>query len=223
MRDSGVATMESLPTPPNPFIADGALVIPTFEDWFYLPGDWALYLFGANAPGTAEMLGIGPADYGGFAAGIVAWFFWIALAIALIATTSAVRRLDDAVTRGFADGFAELRRRVRMAIVFARYRRSKRAVRKEPRFDGAEPSLSFDEVRALELHAKLAPGFALAVSDVSEELDLRAHEARGLLERLGHLRLLQSTVGGLDGEPAYTLTAGGRALLHMRHARPSTA
>jgi hypothetical protein len=223
MRDSGVATMETLSTPPNPFIADGALAIPSFEDWFYLPGDWALYLLGSYAPRTAEMLGIDPGDYRGFVAGMAAWFFWIAFAVALIITTSAVRRVDDAVTRGFVVGFAELRRRVRMAVVLARYRRGRRVVRKEPTFEGEEPRLSRDEVRALELHANVAPGFALSVSDVAEELDVRAYEVSAALERLGRLKLLQSTVGGLDGEVAYTLTAGGRALLRMRHARPSPA
>jgi hypothetical protein len=215
--------METLPIPPNPFVADGALAIPTFEDWFYLPGNWALYLLGSQAPGTAGMLGIGSEDYGGFAAGMIAWLFWIALAVALIVTTSAVRRVDAAMTRGLAAGFADLRRRARMALAFARYRRRRRVVRREPTFDGEEPSLSSDEVRALELHAKLAPGFALSVSDVGEELDLRAHQARAVLERLSQLKLLQSTVGGLDGEPAYTVTAGGRALLRMSHSRPSVA
>ncbi len=214
--------METFALPPNPFVADGALAIPTFDDWFYLPGNWALYLFGTHAPSTAEMLGIGSDDYGSFAAGVVAWAFWISFAVALIVTTSAVRRFDEAVTRRFARGIAELRRRVRMAIAFARYRRSKRVMRKEPTIDVEEPSLSLDEERVLELHASLAPGFALSVSDVGEELDMRAYEVRALLERLGHLKLLQSTVGGLDGEHAYTLTAGGRALLRMRHARPST-
>jgi hypothetical protein len=223
MRDSGVATMETLSPPPNPFIVDGALAIPSFEDWFYLPGDWALYLLDRYAPRTAEMFGIGAGDYGGFMAGIVAWIFWIAFAVALIITTSAVRRLDDAMTRSFVGAFSELRRRVRMAIAFARYRRGRRVVRKEPTFEGEEPTLSHDEVRVLDLHAKLAPGFALSVSDVAEELDARAYEVNAVLERLGHLKLLQSTVGGLDGEVAYTLTAGGRALLRMRHARPSPA
>jgi hypothetical protein len=215
--------METLSPPPNPFIADGALAIPSFEDWFYLPGDWALYLLSGRAPGIAEILGVGPDDYGGAAAGVVAWIFWVVLAVALIVTTSAVRRVDDALTRSVVAGFSEVRRHVRMAIAFARYRRSRRVVRKEPTFEGEEPTLSRDEVRALELHAKLGPGFALSVSDVAAELDVRVYEVNTVLERLGNLKLLQSTVGGLDGEVAYTLTAGGRALLRMRHARPSPA
>ncbi len=64
--------------------------------------------------------------------------------------------------------------------------------------------MSRDEERALELHARLAPGFALAVSDVAEELDVRVYEVRSVVERLQRLKLLQSTVGGLDGETAYT-------------------
>jgi hypothetical protein len=216
--------MESIPIPPNPFVADaGTLAIPTFEEWFFLPGDWALYLLASRAPAIADALGVGPADYGGSLAGLVAWVLWVLFAIASIAATATVRRFDRAITSRIAYGVAELRRRVRMVIAFARYRRNRRIVRKEPTFHGEEPSLRPDEVRVLELHAKLAPGFALAVSDVAAELKTRAYEVRAALERLQKLELLQTTVGGLDGETAYTLTANGRALLRMQHARPRMA
>jgi hypothetical protein len=215
--------MEPITTPVNPFVVDGALALPSFEQWFYLPGDWSIYLLASRLPAIAEPLGVGPADYGGTFAGFLAWVIWVAFAIALIAAAAAVRRFDRAVTRGIADGMLGLKRRLRMALAFARYRKQRRATRKEPTFDGEEPSLSRDEVRALELHARLAPGFALAVSDVAEELHARVYEVRSVLERLQRLQLLQSTVGGLDGETAYTLTSSGRALLRLRHARPSTA
>ena len=215
--------METLSTPPNPFVADGALAVPSFEQWFFLPGDWALYLLSSRAPAVAEFLGIAAADYGGTLAGFLAWIAWLLLAIALIAATSAVRRFDRTITRGIADGIAGLKRRIRMAIVFARYRRGRRAERKEPAFVGEEPSLSRNEQRVLELHAKLAPGFALSVSDVAAAFNARGYQVRGVLERLNRLDLLHTTVGGLDGEPAYTLTAAGRALLQLRDARLSTA
>jgi DNA-binding MarR family transcriptional regulator len=217
--------MEPIPTPPNPFIADaGAFAIPSFDEWFFLPGDWLIYLLASRAPAAAELLRIGPAEYGGTLAGLFAWVCWIALAVAAIVATSALRRFDRALTGHIVGAAVEVRRRVRMAIAFARYRRKARGRRKEPAFDvGEEPSLGRDELRALELHAKLAPGFALAVSDIAEELDARVHEVRAALERLQKLQLLQSTVGGLDGETAYTLTAAGGALLQMRHARPRTA
>jgi hypothetical protein len=216
--------MDPIPMPPNPFVADaGALAIPSLEQWFLLPGDWALYLLASRAPAMAEILGVSSADYGSAMAGFVAWVLWLTFAITSIVVTAAVRRFDLALTSRIAYGVAELRRRLRMAVVFARYRRNRRVVRKEPTFDGEEPTLRSDEVRMLELHAKLAPGFALAVSDVAAELDARAYEVRASLERLQRLELLQATVGGLDGETAYTLTANGRALLRMRHARPRTA
>jgi len=217
--------MQPIPTPPNPFVADtGTLVIPSFEEWFFLPGDWLIYVLASRVPAGAALFEIGPADYGGTFAGFLAWVCWIVLAITAIAATSVLRRLDRAVTDRIVGAALELRRRVRMALVFARHRRKLRGQRKEPSFDvGEEPSLGRDELRALELHAKLAPGFALAVSDLAEELDARVHEVRAALERLQKLQLLQSTVGGLDGETAYTLTAAGRALLQMRHARPRTA
>jgi hypothetical protein len=215
--------MEPITTPANPFVVDGAIAIPSFEEWFYLPGDWLIYWLSSRVPPLAELLGVGPADYGGAFAGLLSWLLWIAFAIALIAAAATVRRFDRAVTSGLVDGVAELKRRIRMAVAFARYRRQRKVVRKEPTFDGVEPRLSRDEERALELHARLAPGFALAVNDVAEELDVRVYEVRSVVERLQRLKLLQSTVGGLDGETAYTLTSAGRALLRLRHARPTTA
>jgi hypothetical protein len=215
--------MEPITTPANPFVIDGAIAIPSFEEWFFLPGDWLIYLLASRVSPLAKLLGVGPDDYGGAFAGLLSWLLWIAFAIALIAAAATVRRFDRAVTRGIVDGVGELKRRIRMAVVFARYRRQRKVERKEPTFDGEEPSLSRDEERALELHARLAPGFALAVSDVAEELDVRVYEVRSVVERLQRLKLLQSTVGGLDGETAYTLTSAGRALLRLRHARPTTA
>jgi hypothetical protein len=216
--------METITTPPNPFIgADGQLAIPSFEEWFFLPGDWLIYWLTSRLPAVAEFLGLGAADYGGTMAGFISWTSWVLLAVTSIAVTAAVRKFDRALTRRIFDAVAELKRRVRMALVFARYRQRRAAERQEPTLDAAEASLSRNEVRALALHAKLAPGFALAVSDIVEELDVRAHEIRIALERLQQLKLLQSTIGGLDGDAAYTLTAAGRAFLRMHHPRPKHA
>ena len=217
--------MEPITAPPNPFVAEtGSIVFPSFEEWFFLPGDWAIYLLSRWAPPVVEVLGVGPADYGGSLAGFLAWTCWIVLAIAAIATTSAVRRFDRALTAGVVDAVIGLRRHLRMALVFAEYRRKVRAQRKEPTIEVAEePGLSRDELRVLELHAKLSPGFALSTRDVAEELGKRGHEIRAALERLRKLNLLQATVGGYDGETAYTLSAAGRTLLQIRHARPRIA
>jgi hypothetical protein len=217
--------MEPITAPPNPFVAEtGSLVIPSFEELFFLPGDWLIYLLSSRAPPIAEMLGMSPADYGGTLAGFIAWTCWIALAIAAIATTSAVRRFDRALTGGIIDACMELRRRWRMALVFAEYRRKVRAHRKEPTIDVTEePGLSRDELRVLQLHARLSPGFALSTRDVAEELNTRVHEIRAALERLQKLNLLTATVGGYDGETAYTLSPAGRTLLQIRHARPRIA
>jgi len=217
--------MEPITAPPNPFVAEtGSLVIPSFEDLFFLPGDWLIYLLSSRAPPVAEMFGLSPADYGGTLAGFIAWTCWIVLALTTIATTSAVRRFDRAVTGGIIDACIELRRRWRMALVFADYRRKLRAQRKEPTIDVAEePGLSSDELRVLQLHARLSPGFALSTRDVAEELNTRVHEIRAALERLQKLNLLNATVGGYDGETAYTLSPAGRTLLQIRHARPRIA
>jgi hypothetical protein len=215
--------MEPIAAPANPFVVDGALALPSLGECFLLPGNWLIYLLASRLPAVAELLGVGPADYGGAFAAVSAWLAWLVVAIALIAATSAVRRFDRAVTRRIVGGVAEIARHVRMALAFARYRRRRRTQRKEPTFEGEEPILSRDELTVLELHARLAAGFALSVSDVAEELDQRVYEIRGMLERLQRLELLHATVGGLDGETAHTLTSRGRAFLRLLHARPSAA
>ena len=217
--------MEPITAPPNPFVTEtGSFVIPSFGEWFYLPGDWLIYLVSKYAAPVAELFGLGPADYAGPLAGFLAWFCWIALVLLAIATTSAVRRFDRLVTYKIVLAAVDLRRRVRMAFVFVEYRRKLRAQRKEPTIDVIEePGLSRDELRVLQLHARLSPGFALSTSDVAQELRTSGHEIRGALERLQKLHLLNATVGGLDGETAYTLSPAGRTLLQIRHARPRVA
>jgi hypothetical protein len=217
--------MEPISAPPNPFIAEtGSLLIPSFEEWFYLPGDWVLYLLASRLPAVAGLFGVSDPAYGGTLAALIAWTCWIVFALALIIFTSAVRSFDRALTDNIVGAAVEVRRRVRMAITFVQYRRRRRAKRKEPAIDvGEEPGLSRDEMRVLIVHSKLAPGFALSTSDVARELDTRGHEIRGALERLQKLKLLQATVGGLDGETAYTLTAAGRSVLQIRRAEPRMA
>jgi hypothetical protein len=217
--------MEPIPKPANPFVPDtGALVLPSVAESFFLPGDWLIYLLASRVPAAADLLQVGPADYGGTLAGLLSSAVWLVLAIGAIATTSAVRRFDRALTSTVVGAAIELRRRVRMALAFARYRRSRHRARKEPSFEVGElPSLRQEELRVLELHARLTPGFAMAVGGVAAGFEVPGHEARALLERLVQLRLLQSTVGGLDGDTAYTLTAAGRALLQLRYARARSA
>ena len=68
----------------------------------------------------------------------------------------------------------------------------------------------------MRIHGELGPGYALAVSEVAASLRARVNHAQELLERLTKLQLLESTVGGLDGENAYRLTRTGRAFLIFR-------
>ena len=64
--------MEPITAPPNPFVAEtGSLVFPSFEDVFFLPGDWIIYFLSSRAAPVAETFGVGPADYGGTLAGSV--------------------------------------------------------------------------------------------------------------------------------------------------------
>lgn len=133
--------MDPIAIPPNPFVVNGALTLPTFEGWFFLPGDWAIYLLARYLPPAAAFLEVSPADYGGSFAGLLAWTAWILLALFSIAAASTIRSFDRAVTGGIAHTFSELRRRIRLAVVFVRYRHGLRNRRLEPTFDVREPTV----------------------------------------------------------------------------------
>jgi hypothetical protein len=211
--------MEPLPTQPNPF---GAAGVP-LAAWFFLPGDWLIYLVSSRAPWIAASFDLGPGDYGGAISAVLSGAAWLALALAVIVAAGGVRRFDEKLTRGIAAAVDELRRRLRMAVAFARHRRQRRR-RVEPSFEVGElPPLCAEDLRVLALHARLAPGFALTAGDVAEELDRRPHEIRAVLERLQRLKLVQTTVGGLEGDTAYTLTAAGRGVLRVSAERPRPA
>ena len=65
--------MGSIAVPENPFVVDGALALPSFAQWFYLPGDWAIYLLATlrsfRGVGSAQMVRHGAKGY--FAGGTV--------------------------------------------------------------------------------------------------------------------------------------------------------
>jgi hypothetical protein len=216
--------MDEIPTPPNPFVADAAsesLALPSLLDLYFWPGDWVAYAAVRYLPPLADWLGLAPEDYRGTFSGFASLVVWLLAILAAIIGYAAVRDFDRALTRRIAALYTELLRHVRMAMVFATYRHHRRQVeRKEPVFDLKEvPGLSRDELRVLDLHANLAPGYALAVSDVAEKLKARGYEVQAALERLRSLELLRSTVGSLYDEAAYTLTPAGRALLSAHRVR----
>ncbi len=111
--------------------------------------------------------------------------------------------------------------RIARALLASRFR-----AREKPRGDkiefGEDIDLSREELRVLQIHGELGPGYALAVSEVAASLRARVHHAQELLERLTKLQLIESTVGGLDGENAYRLTRAGRAFLIFRQMAPKT-
>jgi DNA-binding IclR family transcriptional regulator len=82
--------------------------------------------------------------------------------------------------------------------------------------------LSATELRVLQLHAGLAAGYALSVSEVADALRARQHATRELLSGLKELGLLNRAIGGTDDETSYTLSAAGKALLAARTTRRRT-
>jgi len=189
---------------------------------FFLPGDLFLFALSTYAGALARQLGLGPADYAGVVSGVLsacAWF--LAFTIASIAYQY-VRDIDRRVTGATRRLFGMLGLRVRIAHALLRQRwRAWLAVRRPVNqvTEVREVELSATELRVLHLHAGLAAGYALSVSEVAHALRARSHETRELLSGLKELGLLNRAIGGTDDETSYTLTAAGKALLAARTTR----
>lgn len=200
---------------------DGRITLGDGAGWlleaFFVPGDWILWAVQTYAPSLATFLELDNGDYGGALAGALSAATWFALFIALIWTCSAVRELDRALTDFFVRTYLETRRKLRIGatlLVYRLRRLLRRRAAAQPQIAVPEElEISEQELLALRLHLGLAPGYALAVSEVAGALDLGRSETRKLLDRLRQLQLLSSTLGGCEGESAYTLAPAGRSFL----------
>jgi hypothetical protein len=200
-------------------------IFANLEALFFLPGDLFLFALSTYATAFATRLGLGSADYGGIVSGVLsacAWF--VAFMIASI-TYHYVRDVDRRVTGTTRRLFATAGLRVRIGYALLRQRwRAWFAARRPAKqvTEVREVELSATELRVLQLHAALAAGYALSVSEVAHALRARSYETRELLSGLKELGLLNRAIGGTDDETSYTLTAAGRALLAARATRRRT-
>ena len=204
--------------PPFDANGDGAATLADAEIWlqhvYFLPGDWLLWLLSAHLPSVAGLFGVGSSPaYGGLASGLVSGFAWLAIAVALIIGCTAVRDLDRRLTRAVSGSCEDVLRRARIAIAVFRSRLRRRKQGAVSQGALAENlTLTSEELKLLQAHLELPPGYALHVSDGARELGIRSHQAVTVFEKLAVLGLLTRTLGG-DGEAAYTLSAAGRGYL----------
>lgn len=189
---------------------------------FFLPGDVFLYALSRFAAPIARWLELGPADYQGFVSGVLSICAWF---VALTATSITYhyvrdldRRLSSATWRLIA--MARLRLRIKYALLRQRWRAWSAARQPaQPPAEVREFELSALELRVLQVHAGLAAGYALSVSEVAHALRARVYATHELLSGLSKLGLLSRAMGGTDDEMSYTLSAAGKALLAARATR----
>jgi len=200
---------------------DGQITLGDFSAWlveaFFVPGNWLLGVMQTRAPSIAAFLELDGGVPDGALAGAVSAVLWCAALIAVIWVCGAVRALDRALTDFVVQTYRETRRKLRIGARLLVYRlRRLLPSRSQERPDVVTPlelEISEHELLALRLHLELAPGYALAVSEVAGALDVGRSEARRVLERLLRLGLLCTTLGGCEGESAYTLAPAGRLFL----------
>lgn len=190
-----------------------------FYNAFFLPGDAFIWALSTYASPLAKFLGIGVADYGGFLAALVSSFVWITVFVELVVVYQYVLEWDRRVTRAILRLFRTATLHVRIAgtVLLQRWRAWRAARVPANRVDfPSELTLSAAQLAALRLHAELRPGFALSVSETARALGARNRAAQDLLDGLKELGLLNRTLGGADGDSAYTLSEAGKALLVFR-------
>jgi hypothetical protein len=194
-----------------------------FGDAFFVPGDWLIWTTATYAPSLAGFFELGSSAYGGVFSGFVSAFVWLATLLLLIIVWGSIRALDHALTSLIVRGYAEARRRIRVAVALVGYRlRSLRP--KAPKSTGLEVSegieLNAVELAVLQLYRNVQTGYALSESEVAEQLELRKNRAEEALAPLRKLGMLEATLGGSEGESAYRLTGAGRGLLvHQQLSR----
>jgi DNA-binding MarR family transcriptional regulator len=206
-------------------LGEGLLVL------FFAPGDWLLWTVVSYAPPVAAFLEISAADYGGVLSGFISALAWLAALVIVSVVAMAVRDFDQALTCRIVQWHQDVRRRIRVASNLIGFRWRRLAERRGSQRRRVEPTIelseeldvSVAELRVLHAHSELPPGYALPLSDAAVRLGAAKADVERMLSRLKQLNLLCSTVGGLDGESAYTLTAAGRAFLQFRRMKGATA
>lgn len=189
---------------------------------FFLPGDLLLFALFTYAAPFARWLGLGAADFGGVVSGVISLCAWFIAFTVVSVTYYYVRDVDRRVTGAALRllATARLRARIRSALLRQRWRSWIAARRPaEPPTEVREVELSATELRVLQLHAALAPGYTLSVSEVAQALRARTYATRELLSGLKELGLLNRAIGGTDDETSYSLSAAGKALLAARATR----
>jgi hypothetical protein len=196
-----------------------------FGNAFFLPGDWLIWTAATYAPSLAGFLELGPSAYGGILSGFVSAFAWLAALLLLIIVWGSIRAFDRGLTSLIVRGYSQTRRKIRVSLNLLRYRlRSlrSRSPRPEEIEHAQEIDLSAVDLAVLQLYTNVQSGYALSESEVAERLELRRNRAEEALGRLRKLGMLETTLGGSEGESAYRLTGAGRGLLvHRQLTRAS--
>jgi DNA-binding MarR family transcriptional regulator len=204
----------------------GANLVGDLHALFFLPGDLFIWALTTYAAPLAGLLGIAPSDYGGVLSGFVSSCAWIAAFVALAIAWQAILDFDRRVTSAAQRLYSTVMLRARIARILTRQRvRAWLAWRKPANRTelASDIEISPAQLQALRLHAELAPGYVLPVSEAAAATGTRLHAMQDLLDGLQRLGLLERRLGAADDESAYTLTKAGMALLVFRKLDPGTS
>lgn len=178
--------------------------------WVRKPGEWLWQWLELYSPATAEWLAGGAAEPGAAFLAVLAAACWLAGLLLLIGlwrigrtTLRASARLAAVVRFRLAIGLANLRTRIVCRLRrLSRHSRESHAIHEQVELDELD-------LAVLWRGAMLAPGFALSVSEVAEQLRRRPAQVQRSLDKLHEQQLVNPLLGSTDGYGNYCLTDSG--------------
>jgi hypothetical protein len=206
-------------SPVNTSERDPSLVA-DIGQWLYgcfcVPGDYVLTQLVTYAPSIARLHAVVPPRGTGWAA-LISALIWIGGIVLAIAVYRALRDLHVTVcgyAARFYGGWARIGRNVarRQKLALKSSALTRRSKLMQPMIS-EEVELGEFVIAVLRCHSRLPPGHTLTVSDVARVLRVRMSQAESALARLQKLQLVDTAVGGGDGESSYRLSLPGQLFL----------
>jgi hypothetical protein len=172
---------------------------------FFLPGDYILFVTISHAPEIADFLGVSPVDHGGTLTGFLSLLIWLTVIVSARSVHNMIRR----ALRAWAFWISTVCLQIRIKMQLAKNLRQKMDTAYAP----TEVQLAELETAVLRAVASLAPGHTLTAPDVTTVLRVLPSEAQHALDKLKELRLVDDTIGSVDGYIGYRITLMGEIFL----------
>ena len=199
---------------------DGQFTIGDIGPWLMqlllLPGDGLLSMIIHHTPGVAGFLELGPDDYGGTLAIVLAVLFWLAALILGGMLLNAVHSIDRSLTAWLRGQYSTCLRMVRASARRARIMLASIFVRR--RDDGLDfvvDDISLDRVETSVLRCltQIDDGAVMTPAQLAARLQRPGRELKQVVARLTELELIAAASDSLTDSKGYRIAPTGQMYL----------